>query len=324
MSDERHCPYNDAMEVLRGVHNLRDRHHGCALTIGNFDGVHRGHQALLAHLRKKAQTHDSPSLVITFEPQPREYLGGTAIPPRLTRFREKIVLLEELGIDRVLCLPFNEQTSRTPATWVVDELIVKRLGARYVLVGDDFRFGQGAQGNFAMLARAGERAGFECEDLGTLAHAGERVSSTRIREALRAADFGLAEALLGRPYFIMGRVVYGRQLGRQLGVPTANIQLRRYRSALEGVYAVTVEGIADRAGAEGIANIGVRPTVDGKEPLLEVHVFDYSGDLYGQLLTVTFHHKLRDERAFDGLEALKAQIARDLDEARGYFVRRHT
>lgn len=306
-----------AMEVIVGLHNLKPRHKGCVLTIGSFDGVHYGHQMLLDHLVAKSEELDAPSMLLTFEPTPREYFRGDAVPARLTRFREKITLLQRTRLDRVLCLPFNERTSNTSAEWVIEELLTERLGVRYLVVGDDFRFGQGARGDYAMLKAAGDRYGFGVSHMGTLTYEHQRVSSTRIREALWAGDLDLAERLLGHRYFIMGRVVYGRQLGRQLGIPTANIKLQRYRAALQGVFAVTVKGL-DRD-YQGIANIGVRPTVDGKEPLLEVHLFDFSGNLYGTLLTVEFNTKIREERTFDGLDALKAQIETDIRQVKEWF-----
>ena len=309
------------MEIIHGLHNLRPDHQGCVLTIGNFDGVHHGHQMLIAHLTAKARELDAPSMVLTFEPQPREYFKGESVPARLTRFREKMYLLERTGLDYVLCLPFNERTANTPAAWVVDELLVRRLRVRYLVVGDDARFGKDAEGDYDMLRSAGELHGFEVSHLGTLRFGRERVSSSRIRDALADGDFELAEKLLGHQYFIMGRVVYGRQLGRQLGVPTANIRLQRYRAALDGVFAVHVDGLDRRY--RGIANVGVRPTVDGKEPLLEVHIFDFSEDIYGRLLTVTFLHKVRDERAFESIDALKAQIERDIAATREWFEQRH-
>jgi riboflavin kinase/FMN adenylyltransferase len=307
------------MEVVVGLHNIKPRHSGCVLTIGSFDGVHRGHRMLLEHLVAKSLELEAPSMLITFEPTPREYFRGGVVPARLTRFREKVTLLGTTKLDRLLCLPFNERTANTPAEWVVDELLARRLGVRYLVVGDDFRFGHGARGDHAMLREAGERHGFGVASMDTLVEQGERISSTRVREALWVGDLKTAEILLGHPYFMMGRVVYGRQLGRQLGVPTANIRLQRYRTPLEGVFAVTVSGMEREY--QGIANVGVRPTVDGKEPLLEVNIFDFAGDIYGELLTVTFRRKIRDEQTFSGLDALKAQIGRDIAEARAWFDR---
>lgn len=307
------------MEVVVGQHNIRPRHRGCVLTVGSFDGVHRGHKMLLEHLVAKGRELEAPSMLMTFEPTPREFFRGGVVPARLTRFREKITLLERTELDRVLCLPFNERTASLDADWVVEELLVKRLGIRYLVVGDDFRFGQGARGDFAMLEAAGERHGFGVSRMGTLTAGSERISSTLVRAALADGDFALAEDLLGHPYFMMGRVVYGRQLGRELGVPTANIRLQRYRTPLEGVFAVTVTDGLDKT-YEGVANVGVRPTVDGKEPLLEVHLFDFAADIYGTLLTVEFKQKIRDEQTFDGLDALKAQIARDIAHTREFFA----
>ncbi len=306
------------MELIRGMHSIRPRHRGNVVTIGNFDGVHHGHQMLLAHVKAKSEELRCPSLLMTFEPQPREFFEGATVPARLTRFREKVSLLHGIGVDRVLCVPFNERTARTPASFVVKELLVEQLGAKYVVVGDDFRFGRGQEGDYAMLKEAGHRYGYDVSHMGTLTFEHGRVSSSRIREALAAGDFDLAEKLLGRQYFIMGRVVYGRQLGRMLGVPTANIRLQRYRAALEGVFAVTVTGLGGER--PGVANIGVRPTVDGKEPLLEVHIFDFDEDIYGALLTVTVHRKVRDEVKFESLDALKEQIGRDIVATRRWLA----
>jgi len=307
------------MEIINGIHNLAARHRGNVITMGNFDGVHHGHQVLLHHLCAKSRELGVPSTLITFEPQPREYFAGTEVPPRLTRLREKVVLLQQTPLDRVLLLPFNERTARTPATWITKELFHEMLGARFVVIGDDFRFGRDREGNYDMIKRAGEAFGYGVSHMGTLTLDGERVSSTRVREVLAAGDFASAERLLGHEYFIMGRVVYGRQLGRQLGVPTANIRLQRYKAALEGVYCVTVEGVHDRV-YQGIANIGIRPTVDGKEPLLEVHIFDFDDDIYGRLLTIRFKHKLRNERTFESIDALKAQIDLDVVSAKTWFT----
>ena len=306
------------MNIIRGLHNIRAEHKGCVATIGNFDGVHHGHQMVLAHLIAKSAELALPSLVITFEPMPREYFQRGELPPRLTRFREKITLLSQTRLDYVLCIPFNAQLAKLPAEEMVDNLLISLLGVKHFVVGDDFRFGNGADGDYALLQDKGQAHGFGVSEMGTRAVSEERVSSTRVRTALGSGDFDLAEALLGYSYFIMGRVVYGRQLGRQLGVPTANIRLQRYKAALEGVYAVRVKGL-DRD-YTGIANIGIRPTVDGKEPLLEVHIFDFSDDIYGELLTVTFAHKIRDEKKFDGLDALKTQIHLDLQLARDFFA----
>ncbi|MCC5885414.1 MAG: bifunctional riboflavin kinase/FAD synthetase [Gammaproteobacteria bacterium] len=306
------------MEIIRGMHNLRDRHRGCVATIGNFDGVHRGHKALLAELKAKGRALGVPTTLITFEPQPREYFRGREVPARLTRLREKLHLLEQAGVDRVLCLPFNEKLAAMSAAAIIDDLLVGALGVRDLMVGDDFRFGHNREGDFALLKAAGARHGFAVDQLDTLALAEQRVSSTRVREALSAGDLELAEELLGHRYFIAGRVVYGRQLGRQLGIPTANVPLKRYRAALEGVFAVEVSGLGPVR--QGVANIGIRPTVDGREPLLEVHLFDFSGDIYGRLITTTFRHKIREEWKFESIDALKTRIDVDIGLSREFFA----
>ena len=305
------------MELIRGLHNVRSKHRNGVITIGTFDGIHHGHQMLLSHLRAKALELNCSSMLVTFEPQPREYFRGTIVPARLTRFREKISILRDCDIDYVLCIPFNEATSSTRANVVIDEFLVSILGVKYLVVGDDFRFGKNAEGDYTMLHTAGDHHGFGVTHLGTMVFDHERVSSSRIREALADGDFRLAEKLLGRKYFMMGTVVVGQRMGRQLGTRTANIRLQRYRSALEGIFAVTVSGLDRRY--EGSAYVGTRPTVDGTEPLLEVHLFDFNQDIYGRRITVTFHHKFRDDVHFEGLEALQRQIAIDLDMTREWF-----
>lgn len=309
------------MEVIRGIYNVAPRHRGCVVTLGNFDGVHLGHQLLLQRLNERSRELNLPSMLITFEPQPREFFRGTSVPARLTRFREKIALLRKTSLDRVLCLPFNEQLANLPAHYVIENFLVDRLDVGHVVVGDDFRFGRGAEGDFQMLKQRGAELGFSVSHLDTQSVQGERVSSSRIRELLGAGDLDRAQTLLGHPYFIMGRVVYGRQLGRQLGVPTANIRLQRYRAALEGVFAVEVAGLSKVY--QGIANIGVRPTVDGSEPLLEVHLFDFEGDIYGELLSVTFLKKIRDEMKFESIDILKSQIQQDIDHISRWFDQRN-
>ena len=306
------------MKLIRGLQGVAPRQRGNVVTIGNFDGVHHGHLRLLAALVAKGVELGRPTLLMTFEPQPREFFRGREVPARLTRFREKMHLLRPTGIDRVLCIPFNEQTSSMPASYVAKDVLRDTLGAAYVIVGDDFRFGAGRIGDFAMLKAAGARYGYGVSHMGTVKCEGERVSSTGIRAALALGDFATAEQLLGHKYFMMGHVVYGRQIGRTIGVPTANIRLQRYRSPLTGVFCVSVHGLDRRY--EGVANIGVRPTVDGREPLLEVHIFDFDEDIYGSLLTVTVHRKLRDERKFPSLDALKARIELDIEQAKDWFA----
>lgn len=307
------------MQLVRGLHNLQPRHRGCVATIGNFDGVHRGHQAILARLRERARELGVPSCVVIFEPQPREFFAPGQAPARLSRLREKLRLLAEQGVDRVLCLAFNRRLRELSAADFVHAVLVEGLGVRHLEVGDDFRFGCDRAGDFAFLRQAALREGFTLEAARTIEVDGKRVSSTRVREALAAADLCLAETLLGRPYGIVGRVVYGQQLGRTLGVPTANVQLKRRRVPLSGVFVVA-------ARAQGriwpaVANIGMRPSVksDGL-PHLEVHLLDYRGDLYGRVLDVTFMHKLRDEARFASLDQLKQAIDTDIAAARAWWA----
>ena len=319
-------------ELIRGLHNLRPRHRGCVATIGSFDGVHLGHQAIITQLRARAAEYDLPSVVIIFEPQPHEYFSGEKAPARLMRFKEKVLALFEAGVDRVLCLQFNERLRSLSAEAFIQQVLVDGLGIRHLVVGDDFRFGCDRSGDYALLQTVGAEAGFTVEDTATLEIAGERVSSTRIRQALENADFALAEQLLGKPYRITGLVARGRALGRQLGAPTANVRLHRYRSPLVGVYTVTAKRTngSPMAGncmeVAGVANVGFRPTVEGEgaKPLLEVHLFDFSGDLYGKEIAVTFCHKLRDEEKFESLDILKQKIAQDIENAKTWFKQRKT
>ena len=272
---------------------------------------------LISHLSAKSEELGVPSLLVTFEPTPREYFRGAAVPARLTRFREKFSLLQETQLDRILCIPFNEGTRNISATEVVENFLVELLDVKYIVAGDDFRFGKNAEGDYAMLQHAGEIHNFGVSHIGTLLFEHERVSSTRIRNALQEGDFEIAEKLLGHPYFMMGTVVMGRKLGATLGVPTANIRLQRYRSAIQGVFAVTVEGL-DKT-YEGSAYVGSRPTVDGKEPLLEVHLFDFDQNIYGERVTVRFHEKFREDVKFANLEELKQQMKVDVMTTKSWF-----
>lgn len=306
------------MQLVRGLHNLRPQHRGCVATIGNFDGVHRGHQAILARLRERAAELALPSCVVIFEPQPREFFGPDTAPARLTRLRDKLALLAAEGVDRVLCLSFNPRLRELSAAEFVHKVLVEGLGVRHLEVGDDFRFGCDRVGDFAFLEQAGEREGFTVEAAATVELDGVRVSSTGVREALAAGDFVLAEHLLGRPFQIAGRVLHGQKLGRKLDAPTANVQLKRKRVPLSGVYLVSTE--VDGQPWPGVANIGVRPSVAGDGSAhLEVHLLDFAGDLYGRRLTVAFHHKLREEQRFASLEALKTAIAADIAAARAHW-----
>ncbi|MFT7469968.1 MAG: riboflavin kinase/FMN adenylyltransferase, partial [Candidatus Pseudothioglobus sp.] len=260
----------------------------------------------------------APSLLICFEPQPKEFFDAYNAPARLTRFREKVGLLAEYGVDLVLCLKFDEITrSMSPQAFI--SLLVDDLQLKALFAGDDARFGNDRSGDFDLLTTAGKKSGFEVTNLYTLTVDAERVSSTRIRECLANGDFKLAEQLLGRPYSITGKVVYGRQLGRTLDAPTANIQLHRDRAPIDGVYAVEIQGL-DKT-LTGVANVGVRPTLDETtlKPILEVHIFDFAGTIYGKTVKVIFCAKIRDEKKFTGLEALKIAIREDMLVARQYF-----
>lgn len=306
------------MQLVRGLHNLRPRHRGCVATIGNFDGVHRGHQAILKRLRERAAELGLPSCVVIFEPQPREFFAPDKAPARLTRLREKLCLLSEQGVDLVLCLAFNRRLRELSAAEFVHATLVEGLGVRHLEVGDDFRFGCDRAGDFNFLLKAGAAEGFSVEAATTIEVDGERVSSTRLRQVMAEGDLQLAQRLLGRPFSLTGRVMHGQKLGRRLGAATANIQLKRRSTPLSGVFTVSTE--VDGQVRLGVANIGMRPTVesDGK-PHLEVHLPDYQGDLYGRLLCVTFHKKLRDEQRFASLEALKAAIDADIAATREYW-----
>ncbi|RAU44915.1 MULTISPECIES: bifunctional riboflavin kinase/FAD synthetase [unclassified Pseudomonas] len=306
------------MQLVRGLHNLHSHQRGCVATIGNFDGVHRGHQAILARLRERALELGLPSCVVIFEPQPREFFAPDTAPARLARLRDKLDLLAAEGIDRVLCLTFNYQLSKLRATEFVDTVLIDGLGVKHLEVGDDFRFGCDRIGDFDFLQRVGAEKGFTVEAAQTVEIDGVRVSSTQVRNALAAGDFKLAERLLGRPFEITGRVLHGQKLARQLGTPTANVQLKRRRVPLSGVYLVSAE--IDGKVWPGVANIGVRPTVAGDgRPHLEIHLLDFAGDIYGRRLTVVFHQKLRDEQRFASLEALKTAIDADVAAARAHW-----
>ncbi|MFI9653466.1 bifunctional riboflavin kinase/FAD synthetase [Guyparkeria sp. GHLCS8-2] len=292
---------------------------GAVVTIGNFDGVHRGHRAVIRQAAERADALALPLTVVIFEPLPREFFAearGMEPVARLTRLRERFEAFAALGvIDRLVLMPFNARLASMSAEAFVNELLVDALGARHVVIGDDFRFGAKRAGDFALLESMGPRLGFGVERAVTVTLDGERVSSTRVRAALEARDVAAAARLLGHPYFLCGRVMHGDKRGRQLGFPTANIALRRRQSPLRGVFLVRMSGI-DGGTRYGVANIGTRPTVDGGEARLEVFVLDFDGDLYGQLATVEFLADIRDERRFESLDALVEQIGADVAEAR--------
>ncbi len=309
------------MELIRGLHNLRPKHQGCVATIGNFDGVHLGHQAVLGQLAEKGDELKLPSVVITFEPQPREYFSTTEIPPRLTRFREKYKALRRYAVDRVLCLGFNPKLAAMSAHDFVEKVLVEALGIRYLVVGDDFQFGKGRDGNYEFLQTMGRQHGFDVVNMHSFTLHHQRVSSTLIRNALQSGDLESAELMLGRPYRMSGRVAHGSKLGRTIGFPTANIFLHRRKTPIDGVFAVEVFGI-DGEPVVGVANVGTRPTVDGTRSLLEVHLFDFDADIYGHYVDVDFVHRIREERRFESFDALKQQILKDAEQARQFFKQR--
>ncbi|OEE74877.1 bifunctional riboflavin kinase/FAD synthetase [Vibrio ordalii] len=303
------------MELIRGIHNIKPQHHGCVLTIGNFDGVHLGHQQVLKQVSKKAQLLGLPSVVMTFEPQPLELFAKHNSPARLTRLRDKFVQLNKQSVDRLLCVNFNQNFANLTAEAFIRDLLVAQLGVKFLVIGDDFCFGKNRQGNFSMLQQAGQQFGFEVVSTHSFCLQQQRVSSTAIRNALASDDLVLAKQMLGRDYGISGRVSHGQKLGRTIGFPTANIPLKRCVSPVSGVYVVNVYGL-DNSPIGGIANIGNRPTVNGVRQQLEVHLFDFHANLYGKQLEVALLHKLRDEKKFESFGALKQQIELDADAAR--------
>ena len=313
------------MELIRNLAHLNPRHHGCVATIGNFDGVHRGHQQVFRQLQQQADMLDLPSTVICFEPHPKELFSPDTAPARLTRLREKIQLIRNYQVQRILCLDFNHDMANLSPDEFVQQILVDRLGIRYLIVGDDFRFGKQRQGDFQTLHKLGKKYGFCVNYMETYCIRNQRVSSTRVREALHEAKFKLATKLLGRPYSMTGRVVHGNAIGRQLGYPTANIRIHRLKSPLKGIFMVKVIGVhEDGRIANGIANLGTRPVLKDrkKEMLLEVNLLDYSGDLYSKYLEVQFVHKLRDERDFPDLESLTVQMQADEAQARQLFAQK--
>ncbi|HEY0884834.1 MAG TPA: bifunctional riboflavin kinase/FAD synthetase [Ramlibacter sp.] len=321
------------MQIFRGFH-----HPGiapaCALTIGNFDGVHRGHQAMLALLNSEARHRGVPSCVLTFEPHPRDYFAALArkpdlAPARIATLRDKLTELARCGADQCVVLPFDARlSSQTPEAFV-DNVLVRGLGAKYVLVGDDFRFGARRAGDYAMLDAAGAAKGFDVARMNSYEVHGVRVSSSEVRAALARADMDGVAALLGRPYSISGHVVHGRKLGRELGFKTLNLRFSHWKPAASGIFAVEVHGL-DEGPLPGVANLGIRPSVDpsdvnGGRVLLETYCLEWPASLgpeggYGKIIRVELLHKLHDELKYDGLAALQAGIARDIADARAYFA----
>jgi riboflavin kinase/FMN adenylyltransferase len=324
------------MKVFRGFH-----HPGiapaCAMTIGNFDGVHRGHQAMLALLRGEAQQRGVPSCVLTFEPHPRDYFAGVAhkpelAPARVGTLRDKLTELTRCGVDQTVVLPFDARLAALSPQAFIDQVLVQGLGARYVLVGDDFRFGAKRAGDYAMLDAAGVRQGFDVARMNSYEVHGLRVSSSAVRAALGEGRMADAARLLGHPYHISGHVVHGRKLGRELGFKTLNLRFAHWKPAASGIFAVLVHGL-DAQPLPGVANLGVRPSLDpndvnGGRVLLETHCLDWPADLgaegaYGKIIRVELLHKLHDELRYDGLDALTTGITKDCDDARAFFASMH-
>ncbi len=302
------------MQVFRGARaTLGDP---LALTIGNFDGVHVGHQAMLARVRNMSQKLALTAGVLTFEPHPREFFSPEAAPARLTTLREKLESFAHYGVERAHVVRFDREFAAMSPDDFLTRLLVENLNVRWLLVGDDFRYGAQRSGDYAHLAGTAERLGFQLELMESVSVAGERVSSTAVREALARGDFAQVERLLGRAYTIEGRVTHGEKLGRQLGFPTANIPLKRKRAPLAGIYAVKLHGV-ESSPLPAVASLGVRPTVmAGAAPMLEVHVLDFNSDIYGRRVRVEFLYKLRDEKKYPDLETLRRQIQRDVEHAR--------
>jgi riboflavin kinase/FMN adenylyltransferase len=319
------------MRILRGLHHPRALPgSGCALTIGNFDGVHRGHQAMLALLNNEAKHRRLRSCVMTFEPHPRDFFAARAgtpekAPARIATLRDKLGELARCGVDDVVILRFDEALASLPAEDFIQQMLVDRLHAHYVLVGDDFRFGARRAGDYALLDAAGARIGFDVARMMSYEVHGIRVSSSEVREALAAGDMERAATLLGRPYAITGHVVHGRKLGRDLGFRTLNLRFPFQRPAAQGIFVVRVHGLG-RGPLPGVASLGVRPTVeDAGRVLLETHCLDWPDHLgpeagYGELISVELLHKLHDERRYESLEALRAGIAQDEADARAWLA----
>ncbi len=306
------------MELIRGLHNLRSEHRGCVTTIGAFDGVHLGHRAVLQQLIDKGLELALPTVVVVFEPLPREFFAPLKAPARLMSFREKFLALKNLGIDRVLRIHFTPSFRQLDAQEFIKKVFVDGLASRHLIVGDDFRFGKERAGNFDALTAAGRKHGFGVVATSTVEILAGRVSSTRIRKALEESNFELAEQLLGRVYSISGKVLVGQQLGRKLDAPTANVELHRLRAALSGVYAAEV--IVDGKSFFAVANVGNRPTVNDRvKAILEVHLLDFNEDIYGKVIEVIFRKKIRDEKKFDSIDELKSQIHKDFEVGRDYF-----
>lgn len=307
------------MQLIRGLHNISQQHQGNALTIGNFDGLHLGHLEILANLTNVAKERNLSTCLMSFEPLPQEYFCHEKAPARLHRLREKWCVLENTQIDYFLCTRFNHSLAELSADDFIQDILVNKLNVQYLLVGDDFRFGHKRLGDYEMLQKAGDKYGFEVHNSPSHCYEGERISSTRIRDALMNNQLDQATQMLGRPYQICGRIAHGDKRGRTIGFPTANIKLHRHATAVHGVYAVHMTS-ENNLSCNGVANIGKRPTVDGQNLQLEVHLFNFNQEIYGQQVCVEFKQKIRDEKRFDSFEELKQQIIKDSKQAKDFFA----
>ena len=308
------------MHLIRGLSHLEPFKNGCVLSIGNFDGLHLGHRAVIKKLAERGEALGLPVVIMTFEPQPLEYFLGDNAPSRLMCLREKVIEFTKLPVDNLLMVRFNRYFANCDAEQFIDDILINKLNVKHLVIGDDFHFGKARRGNFAMLKEKGKLYGFSVEDTGSCQIAGLRISSTLIRDALGAGDLIQAEKLLGHCYSVCGRVAHGEKLGRTIGYPTANIKMFRKNTPVNGVFAVTMTGI-DGLELEGVANVGTRPTVDGgSKVVLETYLFDFDKEIYGRYVEVRFKQKIRDEIRFQSLEQLKAQIKKDVTEAKNIFV----
>lgn len=308
------------MRLIRGLSHLEPFKNGCVLTIGNFDGLHLGHQTVIKKLAERGHMLGLPVVVMVFEPQPLEYFLGDNAPSRLMCLREKVIKFAKLPVDNLLIVRFNRHFANCDAEQFIDDVLIKKLNVKHLVIGDDFHFGKARRGNFAMLKEKGEHYGFSVEDTGSYEVEGLRISSTIIRDALGSGDLAQAEKLLGHCYSVCGRVAHGDKRGRTIGYPTANIRMFRKNTPVNGVFAVTMTGI-DGVEFEGVANVGTRPTVDGdSKVILETYLFDFDKEIYGRYVEVHFKQKIRDELRFQSLEQLKAQIEKDVAEAIKIFA----
>lgn len=301
------------MQLIRGIGNIRPEHHGCVLTIGKFDGVHLGHQAVCKNLIDKARELSLPSAVMVFEPQPEEFFAPDKAPPRLSSLRDKYNQLKQLGIDRLICIRFASEFAQQSPTHFVESLLRDKLGTRFLVVGDDFKFGFQRKGDFAFLQSISSQCGFDVVNTKSYQMNDDRVSSTLIRQALRDNNFRAARDMLGRDFALFGKVVHGEQNGRTIGFPTANLKIKAPKLPISGVFAVKAKVNGEEY--DGVANLGYRPTLAGQQLQLETHLFAYSGNLYGRVLSVSFVDKIRDERRFESLQDLKLQIKKDALQA---------